>query len=189
MNTTTLLQNLSDQVTIILLETKSDFSDVPQNILNSRPQGNGWSVLECFEHLNRYNGYYLTAIENAIQKNQTQVKNQETETTWIGRKSIAMMHPLNRKKQKTFKRMDPANSKLTTDVLSQFVKDQQQLLAFLKQASSYDVNAKAVSVEFFKMLKMTIGEALEFVIIHEQRHFIQAREALSKSLNHLPVVG
>jgi hypothetical protein len=65
------------------------------------------------------------------------------------------------------------------------IKDQERLLTLFKQASNSDVNAKAVSVEFFKMLKMTIAEAFEFVIVHEQRHLIQAREALSKSLiNH-----
>jgi hypothetical protein len=182
MNTTTLLQTLYDQTMLILLETKSDFSDLPGNILNTRPDANAWSVLECFEHLNRYNSYYLTAIGNAIQKNQTSVKDQEVQSTWIGKKSIAMMHPSNRKKQKTFKRMDPSSSALTMTTLDQLIKDQERLLTLLKQASISDVNAKAVSVEFFKMLKMTIAEAFEFIIVHEQRHLIQAHDALYKSL-------
>jgi hypothetical protein len=178
MNTTTLLQRLADQTTAILIETKADFSGVSQSVLNYRSGENEWSALECFEHLNRYNSYYLTAINNAIRKNQMPADGEEIKTTWIGKKSIAMMHPSNRRKQKTFKKMDPANSNLTTAVLVQFEKDQQRILNLVERASRTNINAKAVPVEFFKLLKMTIAEALEFVIVHEQRHLIQAHEAL-----------
>lgn len=181
MKTTTLLQNLSDQTSAILLETQSDFYNLPENVLNAKP-ANGWSPLECFEHLNRYNKYYLTAIEKAIFGNQRQTSDEGIKSTWIGKKSIAMMHPSNLKKQKTFKKMDPTNSQLTKATLDQFVKDQQRILSLTELALRSNVNAKAVSVEFFKLLKMTIGEALEFVIVHEQRHLIQAHEALSSVL-------
>jgi hypothetical protein len=76
--------------------------------------------------------------------------------------------------------MNPVSSNLTISVLDQFIKDQQRILSLVRNASRSNINAKAVSVEFFKMLKMTIAEALEFVIVHERRHLIQAHAALSK---------
>ena len=83
------------------------------------------------------------------------------------------MHPSNLKKQKTFKKMNPANSKINREAINNFLRDQEKLRKLLTRAASININAKKVPVEFFRLLKMNIGEALEFVIVHEQRHVLQ----------------
>jgi hypothetical protein len=139
--------------------------------------GKSWSLLECIEHLNRYNNFYLAAIASAI-KNARNSDIAEITSTWIGRKSINMMHPSNIKKQTTFKKMDPSNSNLDRSVLETFLNDQRKLLLLLSQAHAVDINAKKVPVEFFRLLKMTIAEGLAFVVVHEQRHVNQIQRLL-----------
>jgi hypothetical protein len=180
MRTTEFQEPMIDNINIII-----DQIDVLAGLntpqLNWKEDPGKWSILECVEHLNRYNSYYLQEIENNFTSSKQSV-DAELISTWIGQKSIAMMHPQNSKKQKTFKKMNPANSSLGSDVFQKFMSDQQRMKTLLEELSKVDANAKAVRVEFFKLLKMTIAEALEFLIVHQQRHMMQALDIKAKIL-------
>jgi hypothetical protein len=104
----------------------------------------------------------------------------EVKSTWLGKKFIAMMHPDNQKKLKTFARMNPSNSNLTKAVLNEFLKHQNDLLDALKNISNANLNKGRIPVEFFKLIKLSLAEALQFVIVHEQRHVNQAMRSHSK---------
>jgi uncharacterized damage-inducible protein DinB len=188
MKTTALLNQLKDQTQLIIQTVETKFQSLPESQLNFKPASGKWSILECFEHLNLYSQYYLTALENAIH-NAAPSQPQEVKYTWIGKKSVAMMHPSNTKKQKTFKKMIPAKSKLTVDVLATFLNDQQRILRMIEKASSLNVSKAVVPVEFFKLFKMNIAETLEFVIVHEQRHLIQAENVLKNKPSTEPVLA
>jgi hypothetical protein len=186
--TTQLLTELKGQTEKIIQAVESKFSALPDTSLNHKPAADSWSILECFEHLNLYSQYYLIALEIAIGK-AIPAQPQELKYTWIGKKSVAMMHPSNTKKQKTFKKMIPAKSKLTRDVLATFLNDQQRILRMIEKASLLNVSKAVVPVEFFKLLKMNIAETLEFVIVHEQRHIIQAENVLKSKPSSEPILA
>ena len=188
MKTTALLNQLKDQTQSIVQTVESKFQPLPETQLNFKPTSDKWSILECFEHLNLYSQYYLTALETAI-NNAAPSQPQDLKYTWIGKKSVAMMHPSNTKKQKTFKKMIPTKSKLTTDVLATFLNDQQRILRMIEKASLLNVSKAVVPVEFFKLLKMNIAETLEFVIVHEQRHLIQAENILISKTSSQPILA
>ncbi|MBA4055707.1 MAG: DinB family protein, partial [Marivirga sp.] len=44
------------------------------------------------------------------------------------------------------------------------------------------LNKSHVPVEFMKLLKMNLGDALTFVIVHEQRHISQAKNGLIRNI-------
>ena len=98
------------------------------------------------------------------------------------------MHPDNIKKQKTFARMNPANSSVSTEVLEEFLKEQRGLLKVISLARHVNPNKGKVSVEFFKLLKLNIGDALQFLVVHQQRHIKQALAILSKVKNEKPTL-
>ena len=178
MKTSDLLQQLHPQTISIIEAVKTQFISLPESQLNFKPLPDRWSILECFEHLNIYNQYYLTATEAAV-ASARQTREGEMRYTWIGKKSVAMMHPSNTKKQKTFKKMIPGKSRLTHDVLHTFLNDQQRILALIKNASAVDAVKAVVPVEFFRLLKMNIAETLEFVVVHEERHLLQAQRVFA----------
>lgn len=188
MKTTQLLTELKTQTERIIQTVETKFIALPDDRLNLKPAADKWSVLECFEHLNLYSQYYLTALESAISRT-APAQPQEMKYTWIGKKSVAMMHPSNMKKQKTFKKMIPAKSKLTRDVLATFLNDQQRILRMIEKASLLNISKAVVPVEFFKLLKMNIAETLEFVIVHEQRHLIQAENVLKNKPSSEPILA
>jgi len=171
MKTNELLEKLSDELTIIIDEVNA-LKALSDEQLNWKENAERWSVLECIEHLNRYNNFYLTAIEQAFDSAGKFI-DEDVRSTWIGSKSISMMHPSNLKKQRTFKKMNPVNSEINREAINDFLRDQEKLEKLFTRAASININTKKVPVEFFRLLKMNIGEALEFVIVHEQRHVLQ----------------
>jgi len=172
-----LIARLKQEILSLIETVEHTFLALPLEELNWKENNKQWSALECVEHLNRYNRYYNAAIQIAIHS-AAGSQGQEISSTWLGAKFINMMRPENKKKQKTFGRMNPAGSKLSKAVLQEFISRQQQLLTLLDEASQVDLNKGKVPVEFFKLLSLTIGDALQFVVVHEQRHVLQAMGAI-----------
>ena len=174
MDTNTFLAQLQAAVRNLQAVVETELAPLDDFSLNFKPSPDRWSVLECLEHLNRYSRYYNPAIGKAVQQVAKATKNTPIRYSWLGRKSIAMMEPGNSKQYKTVKHMNPAGSTLGRDVLTEFLAHQTQLLTLLTAAQAADLNKKAVPVEFFRLLKLGTGEALEFVVRHQERHVQQA---------------
>lgn len=176
-----LITTLTEQVSEIIRITKESFLPLDDAQLNWKESPEQWSILECIEHLNRYSRYYQQEIMKQIIFVPQFLEPVEVRSSWIGKKFIKMMHPDTVKKQKTFARMNPANSSVLRDALQEFLKEQNGLLKLLSLARSINPNKGKVPVEFFKLITLNIGDAFQFVIVHEQRHINQAMNVLSKS--------
>jgi uncharacterized damage-inducible protein DinB len=154
----------------------AEFASLDAALLNQRPAPASWSILECLEHLNRYSRYYNPALAKALASSRTADDSLAAVAySWLGRKSVEMMRLTNAKKQTTVKHMNPLGSRLGPAVLAEFDQHQVRLLELLAAAPAVDLNRKAVPVEFFRLLKLRVGEALEFVVVHQQRHVQQAQ--------------
>jgi hypothetical protein len=58
MKSSQLLSSLEDTVQSIIIDVENDFLDLDEGVLNYKSNPASWSILECFEHLNRYNRFY-----------------------------------------------------------------------------------------------------------------------------------
>jgi hypothetical protein len=174
-----LLTGLNTIVAEMITSTEARFLSLPDHVLNKKANPATWSILECIEHLNRYLRYYNPAIAKRL-VTVDGVVDVEVKSTWIGRKSIAAMHPSNRKSQKTLKHMNPANSSLDASVITEFLAHQNDLLLLIGKARRADMNKIRIPIEFFRLAALTLAEALQFVVVHQQRHFIQL-ETLMKA--------
>jgi hypothetical protein len=150
------------------------FVPLPLDLLNYKPSPDSWSILECLEHLNRYSRYYNPVLAKAIAKNSDGNYLQPISHSWLGKKSLDAVRPDNGKKSKTVQHMNPNNSQLGHQTIEEFLDHQTELLQLLDKAKSANLNKKAIPVEFFKLLKLRIGETLEFVALHQERHVQQA---------------
>lgn len=180
MRSSELSQNLRAQIASIGKTVRTEFALLPEPVLNWKQSPQSWSILECIEHLNFYCRYYnprlRKAMDLALAKNVPVAPHQPG---WLGQKFISMMHPDNNKKQTTFKRMNPSGSSLDKSVLEKFLAYQSDLDAIVGDAASVDLNSTFVPVEFLRLLKMNAGDALMFVVVHEQRHIRQAKNVLA----------
>jgi hypothetical protein len=180
MTTKELTDSLTRQIAEIKQKVETQFLNLDAEKLNWKETPQQWSILECFEHLNRYNRYYNVTLGMAIEKTMAIPEAVLYEPKWLGKYFVRMMDPQNVKKHKTLKHLNPQNSKLNRDTLTEFITHQSYLLQLLDAATPVDVNVKAIPVEFFRMLKLSIADALRFLVVHEQRHLQQAENALQK---------
>jgi len=171
-----------DQI-IQFISTIDNHADVTLNWKSSPDQ---WSILECIEHLNLYNRFYNVEIASVI--NSATHGEPTNRSSWLGRKFIAMMHPDNRKKQKTMKHLNPIHSNLNVAAIHEFISHQNLLLNMIATCGSKSIEKESVRVEFFKLLRMPLLDAIEFVVVHEQRHILQVKGILQKRLNQEAVL-
>lgn len=174
MTTSQLIEQSINDIQDILNTINSNLIGLPNETYNWKANAESWSILECFEHLNIYNRYYNAALKNAIQKAKNSSPKDNYKSGWFGQMSINMMKPDNKKKQKTLAKFNPANSTLDTSVFDEFIQHQQDLLKMLENAKAINISKNLVPVEFFKLMKMKIGDTFRFVIVHQQRHLQQA---------------
>ncbi|TYZ08873.1 DinB family protein [Hymenobacter lutimineralis] len=181
MTSSELLQQLCTQVSDLLQVLSTEIEPRAAAALQFKATPASWSVLECLEHLNRYSRFYNPALRKALAVKPSSATHAEVGFSWLGRKSYEMVRPENRKLQKTLKHMNPSQSALNPKaVLTEFRQHQETLLELLRQAENADLNRKGVPVEFFRLLKLRVGEALLFVVAHQERHVQQAQRALQQ---------
>ena len=181
MLSTNLLRQHTDQVQGLRSTADTQLRALDLPTLNFKPTPTSWSALECLEHLNRYSRFYNEELTAALRGEAQAANPHEVGFTWLGRKSYDTVKPGNGKKHKTIKHMDPAGSQLGLEVLHEFVRHQTRLLDLLAAAQGTNLNRKAVRIEFFKLLKLRVGEALQFVVAHELRHMQQALRAIQEA--------
>ena len=181
-----LLNRLSDNVTEIQSTARKQFEKLSSEQLNWKENQDTWSIAECLEHLNIYANYYLPVIEKQIKKakKDKSFAGLEAKSTWFGRYSINSISPSNTKKIKTLKHLNPSNSTVEDDVLKRFMDHQEKLKFLITEANILNINKLKIPVEFFKLLKINLGDCFQFLIAHEQRHLNQAKIVKDKMVEN-----
>lgn len=140
-----------------------------------------WTAVQALEHLNMYGRYYLPAIEKAISLNPG------NKAAWfnsgrMGDYFTNMMKPKNvfevKNKMKTSKGYVPAASLQTEAVINEFVDQQNKLLQLLDRAREHNLNDIRIPITLSKLIKLKLGDTFRFLVAHEQRHMVQARNAI-----------
>ncbi len=153
-----------------------------------------WSAVQVIEHLNSYNRFYLPQIDRAL------AERNDTRNAWFnsgfwGDYYTRMMKPTNvfevKNRMKAMKKYTFPNSLNVNTVFDEFLQHQQKLLQLLDASKDRDLNAIKVPITMSKLLKLKLGDAFRFLVAHEQRHMVQARNTIRKvgvSTDHFPVI-
>ena len=149
--------------------------------LNYCPHEGSWSVTQVLEHLNAYNRYYLTAIEKSM------IHISKDTSAWFipgfwGNYFTKMMMPKNvyeiKNRMKTSKGFAPTKGLNVDTVFKEFFQHQNKLLQLLDVARRRNLSTIKVPVSISKLVRLKLGDVFRFLIAHEQRHMIQARNAI-----------
>lgn len=174
-----LIDKLEQQVEAHLQDSISSFQNLDDSILLKSASTGGWSVAQCLEHLNSYGLYYLPLFEKAIEENPDSQSNKPFKSTWLGKLAIDSMNPdTGKKKFKAFKNHTPQPNLVAKEVVAEFINQQERLLQILQKAKSKDIQQIKIPISIAKFLKINLGDALQFLIIHNERHIRQAKKNL-----------
>ena len=149
--------------------------------LSYPPAEGSWSVAQVLEHLNMYNRFYLPAIEKSM-VHITKDTNAWFVSGFWGNYFTKMMMPRNvyeiKNKMKSLKSYTPTKGVNVEAVFSEFIQHQQKLLQLLEVSRRRNLNTIHVPISLTKLIKFRLGDTFRFIIAHEQRHMIQARNAI-----------
>ena len=183
-NRDTLIENLLDQ-TEIILKKAIEWQLIPHSTFALRPTSESWSANECLQHLNSYGRFYLPAIKNALSKSQIDENASQFSPGWLGNYFTKLMMPdidgKVSKKMKSPKDHSPKTIIESRLVISEFIDQQEKLLALLNTAKKFDLNTVKVGISIAPFIKLKLGDVFRFVIFHQVRHILQAERALASS--------
>lgn len=180
-----LLDQLENDLRALLEEVRQQISVLDTATLKRRTSDpRRWNILECFEHLNRSYNDYLPQIELAIHrakahqmlpKEGTQVR-----YSWLGNQAIRWAKAPAGKRYKTSKRYNPLGTEVPVTAVKSFIINTEKTLRLIQMSREVDVNRAKVRFAVIPMLKYRLGNLLEFIAAHGQRHVAQAQQLLAE---------
>ncbi len=183
-NTITLIDSLEAATESILNKAIAEWQLTPANVLNQQPAPGKWSAAQCLDHLNSYGHYYLPQLQKAIQqaKQKQQYTTLNFKSGWLGNYFTNLMKPTATgsitKKMKSPKNHLPAANLDAAAVVATFIQQQENFLLLLRAARAINLNTVRVPISIASYIKLKIGDVFMFVIAHNQRHVLQAKNAL-----------
>lgn len=175
-----LLDELAEDVQKIK-ESAEYFRNVDKNKMVYCPEKNSWSIVQVLEHVNGYNRHYLPEIEKQLSI-VTYKNNTWFNSGFFGEKLVRSQKPTNvfeiKNKMKTTRKFNFPNSLNVDAVLNEFLEHQDKLLQLLEQAKKRDLNNIKLPLTFTNLIRLKLGDLFRYLIAHEQRHMIQARNTL-----------
>ncbi len=185
MTQTELLDRLESDIRRLLEQTRTQFAVLPEEALLVRPMAEGWNAMECFAHLNAHFDYFLPRIELSIHKSKARawVPADEYRHNWIGRLAIRAVNPANmgKTRRKSPGRIDPKKLQLRQNEVKAFLINCEMLLRLVQQSRLADLNRARVKHFRWPGFRFLLGDLFEYMVLHAQRHLIQAQATLNKT--------
>lgn len=176
---TKLLDQLITETKQLRTEVEAMMQLAPE-VLNHKPTENGWSALECIEHLNIADAHYLAQFEQKVTNGVISEK-EDFKSGWIGGYFVRAMKPKADgtipSPMKTLNKFVP-KATVQMDTMAKFLDDQLSILDFLEQSKSLNLNKIKIPSAIGAIVTFKLGDAFSFLIAHNQRHIVQAQNAI-----------
>ncbi|TNE56415.1 MAG: DinB family protein [Bacteroidetes bacterium] len=181
-----LLLHLESQLRSTLDEIRSNYSQQSIDRLQQRTNPDSWTPLEILAHLHQYAEDYLPGIHRAIHRAKARrwSPGPSVEYTARGRRLIRRGNPENGKPYKSYKRYNFGQQAVDRSIIKTFLIQNEQLLRTLQAAQDVDLNRATVPKAHSRIGKYTLGNLLEFLVLHQRRHLDQIGRILN---NDVPV--
>jgi hypothetical protein len=144
--------------------------------LAERPAKGGWSIAECFEHLNLTTRAFLPLWHDAIAK--APPGNEPFKTDMMGKFLRWMLDPPVKFRMPTTPRFVPMPPPSAEQVLPAFLACQDQLLAVLGNAHGKALDQVKVTSPFQEKMQYSVWSSFRVNAAHERRHLWQAERVI-----------
>lgn len=175
---TDFINQLEAEVEEQLKEVIAVFQNLPEDRLLQSSISNGWSIAECFAHLNTYFDFYMPQISKVL--DQAPVDESGVfKHSMLGRYFITMMQPdRGTKKYKAMQRHQPIVIANPHSTISKFIQDLEYMLVLINKARDKNLLRKSVNTSLSAWIKINSGDAMLFILTHNWRHIKQAKRNL-----------
>ena len=137
-----------------------------------------WSIAHCFEHLRIADALYAWRVRPVIERARARGKRRGAEEpiakSWIGRRMISAMRPGSAYRARAPKVFRPED-KPPPKSWRHFLAGQATTAGLLRDAEGLPLNRLHVGSPISRLLRLRLGESLVLVVVHQQRHLLQAQ--------------
>ena len=147
--------------------------------LNWVPNPGVWSIAQVLAHLNEYGNYYHPVFIKRIEGTRFTSTKEAFISSPLGRsawKSMKLGNAKNvKRKFKSPRDYNPMLNKslVTGNELETFLSQQDELVQILEKAKTVNIRRVKVPISISKIVRLRLGDALLFVVYHNQRHVQQ----------------
>lgn len=171
------LTAITDALNAVDQEAGALVADLDHEQFNWQPEGGGWSIGQCLDHLTRANSIYLDAMRAAAAsaRSAQQVRRGPIRPGLLSRFFIRVMGP--RKMGMKIPAPNvaaPASRLRKEDVLPAFLRIQEDVRAFAQACADLDLNRARFVNPFVRGVRFSVGTGLLVIAAHDQRHLGQA---------------
>ena len=178
-NKVQLLEQLQKEVLRQSSIVTNQFQVLSDEKLLATTDSGGWSIIQNLEHLNLYYGYYNPTIKKSLEL----VKENDSTSTFtsgrLGKYFTNSMDYRGKGKIKAFKDYIPSVDLNPETVIKKFLANQEEMMRLLDNAKVYNLTKIKVAISLTKWIKMRLGDVFQFVIMHNERHIVQAQSRLA----------
>lgn len=163
------------------LDNVKHFQTLSEDNLTIRRYEGSWNILECMYHLNLYGEFYIPHFQRLV-KLSPPLKNNNYNSGWLGNyfaNSMKIKEGKKLNKMPTLIDKNPIGLPLNKNILKTRVTQITELLGILNQAKSIDLEKKRCPITLTKWITIQLGDALHFIINHENRHNHQAMKIMN----------
>lgn len=178
------LELLDDLITItqenIEAVTKAT-KKLSEKQLTWRPDVGVWNIKEILAHLNSYSKYYHPVFRAKMQSTRFNNSKETFISSPLGRSAWKSMKLGKRKNVKRkFNAPKNYNPTINPELLAgneveTFLADQEQLKGLIERAKEVNLKKVKVPISISKIVRLRLGDALKFVIYHNERHVEQLK--------------
>jgi TusA-related sulfurtransferase len=185
MNTLALLEDLQDrtQKSAALINV---LQKLEESTLQHKLNPNTWSVLECIAHLNLYYAFYIPLLKTAVELDQTKSYEGRFKSGWLGEFFVTIMKPKKGKikKMSAMAKMNPNGTLLDPSILEVFLNNQKTIHEIMEICKTRNLNSVKIPTVMSKWVSISLGDTLRFIVVHNERHLLQAQNCLKSTLSH-----
>jgi len=170
-------REVEQRLRAILDTVEREFRPLSDEQLRQKPAPGAWSIIECLQHLNLAERYYIRNLQKKADDLglvQYAPSDQTLTSDWVGKALRYLVDP-----QSTLKLPAPGMIRPRKDlepgpVLAQFVELQTLFIGLIDRLSYYDWNTTRLPTLLGNWLKIRLGDAILMLVAHTERHLQQA---------------
>lgn len=185
MTTEALFQELEKITTSSIETVVKKISKLSEHQLQWKPNSETWNLLEIFAHLNEYTLYYHPTFQKKIDTTRFRDPRQNFISSPLGRSAWKSMKLGNAKNVKRkFRAPKLYNPTIVTSIvkptaITDFIDAQKELLTIFEKAKTINIRKSKIGISISKIIRLRFGDALLFVVYHNERHVQQAINLLN----------
>ena len=151
-------------------------ADLDDEQFNWRPEGEGWSIAECFDHLCMLGPLIVPLLDASIEL--------AAEKNWralgpfkygaVGNFFVRLVGPNSKRKFKASEASTPSSNHTKSRLISTYAAMQDIFIACAHKANGFDLARPKTRNPSLPILKLSLGQWFALLAGHQQRHYQQA---------------